>query len=414
MRGSETLLRQLSRSRAAWLGLLIACLVPCQYLHAAGPKNGGSGKGLRITDLLPFLQQNPPQVVVPAGTQGTVVDPSHLEEPVRLERTLRNAMRDKSDNVHLTVTNGTAHVGTSVVKADEVVHGHLVVLKGNAEVHGKVEGNVIALDGDIVLSKGAQIVGDALSIGGNVDLNEGSITGAITTLEPSPELVIQAGSIPGLIARRSAGLLGLFFTMVVLGFAMVTFARPNLEIVSDTVSHSLGRSFTAGLLGEMLVLPSIGLIVVGLAITLIGTVLVPFALAVFSLLIIAALLSGILAVAYNMGETITRRRMARGIFVSPNAYRYVLTGLAGLGTVWLAWVVFGWVPVAGPLMLAVAMLSTWVVGTIGFGAALLSRGGVREHFAGRLLAPIMMTDEHLWATPRMGVPIVKRPPKEKS
>jgi hypothetical protein len=51
------------------------------------------------------------------------------------------------------------------------------------------------------------------------------------------------------------------------------------------------------------------------------------------------------------------------------------------------------------------------VATAGFGAALLSRGGIREEFTGRLLPPAMMTDEYLWATPQMGVPAVKRPPK---
>ena len=113
-----------------------------------------------------------------------------------------------------------------------------------------------------------------------------------------------------------------------------------------------------------------------------------------------------------MGETITRRRMAQGIMVSPNAYRYVITGLASLATIWLAWVGFGWVPVAGAFVFGGAVLLTWSVATVGFGAALLSRGGVREHFAGRILPPELMTDEYLWATPQFGVPAAKRPSKD--
>jgi hypothetical protein len=62
-------------------------------------------------------------------------------------------------------------------------------------------------------------------------------------------------------------------------------------------------------------------------------------------------------------------------------------------------------------MLMAAGLTTWTIATVGFGAALLSRGGIREHFAGRLIPPEMMTDEYLWATPQFGVPAVKRPPK---
>jgi hypothetical protein len=79
---------------------------------------------------------------------------------------------------------------------------------------------------------------------------------------------------------------------------------------------------------------------------------------------------------------------------------------------WLSWVAFGWVPVAGTLVLATAILVTWLLATVGFGASLLSRAGLREHFAGRLIPPEALTDEYLWATPQFGVTAVKRPPKE--
>ncbi len=111
-----------------------------------------------------------------------------------------------------------------------------------------------------------------------------------------------------------------------------------------------------------------------------------------------------------MGETYTRRRLALGVMLgSPNSYRYVLVGLGALATPWLAWALFGWVPVAGELIRAAAILVTWLLGTVGFGAALLSRAGLRENFAGRLLPPEALTDEYLWATPQFGVSAAKRP-----
>jgi hypothetical protein len=150
-----------------------------------------------------------------------------------------------------------------------------------------------------------------------------------------------------------------------------------------------------------------------LVLTIAGIIIAPFAVAVYTLLMIIATLGGVLAVAHAMGERLTRRRMARGMAVSPNSYRYVWLGMLSITAVWLGWVLFGWVPYAGGLMLAIAAVGTWGVGTVGFGAALLSRGGVREQFAGRLLPTEMMTDEYLWATPQFGVPSVKRPdPRE--
>jgi hypothetical protein len=104
--------------------------------------------------------------------------------------------------------------------------------------------------------------------------------------------------------------------------------------------------------------------------------------------------------------------MARGAAISPNSFRYVALGLGSVALLWLVWAAFGWVPMAGPLMQGAAIIVSWLLGSIGFGAALLSRGGLREHFAGRVVPPEMLTDEYLWATPRFGVPAVRRPDKD--
>ena len=103
--------------------------------------------------------------------------------------------------------------------------------------------------------------------------------------------------------------------------------------------------------------------------------------------------------------------MAQGAVIgSANSYRYLLIGLLALISVWAAWAIFGWVPVAGSIMWGAAFFVTWLLGTAGFGAALLSRAGIRENFAGRLLPPEALTDEYLWATPQFGVPAAGRRP----
>ena len=149
--------------------------------------------------------------------------------------------------------------------------------------------------------------------------------------------------------------------------------------------------------------------------SVVGILLVPFVVVVMPLLVLAALVGGFIAVAHAMGETHLRRRMAAGVIVgSANSYRYLLTGLAGLGAVWLIWILFGWVPVAGTLIFAAAAIATWLLATVGFGACLLSRAGVQPGFAGRYIPPEALTDEYLWATPQFGVPAVKRPVPRKT
>jgi hypothetical protein len=213
-----------------------------------------------------------------------------------------------------------------------------------------------------------------------------------------------------LALRKAAGLVGVLLSLGVIGFGTVVFARHNLEVVSDTVSNSFGRSFLVGLIGQLLLLPTFGMLVVGLILSVVGVLLLPFAVIVYGLLVVLTVLGGFLAVAHAMGEIYTRRRMALGATVgSPNSYRYLLVGLGTVATIWLAWVIFGWVPIAGQLIYGAAILITWLLGTAGFGAALLSRAGAREQFSGRLLPPEAMTDEYLWATPQFGVSAVSRP-----
>lgn len=395
------------------LVLLIGVLLPAPAV-ASAPDSPVASVAHRLRDLLPMIETfgAPVPQAVQGDAQSPHVNPGRLDDPSRLERDLRAALRSPISATRLNVEGGRARIGRTSVGSSEVVAGHLVVINGETEVHGRVEGNLVALDGNVSVHRGGIVIGDVLAIGGRVRLLGGEITGTMQSLEAVATTAEAAPALWRVVLQRGAGLAGIFLTLLVLGFGMVTFGRPNLEIVSDTVAHSFGRSFTAGLLGQILIVPTFGMLVVGLVLTVAGALLVPFAVVIYLLLAIVAILGGLIAVAHAMGETITRRRMARGLVVSANAYRYVITGLAALAATWVAWVAVGWVPVAGGIIFVSAALATWFLGTVGFGAAILSRGGVREHFAGRILPPEMMTDEFLWATPQFGVPAVTRPPKD--
>ena len=279
-----------------------------------------------------------------------------------------------------------------------------------------IRGNLVTVRGDVVVHQGGIVSGDILALGGQVRDLGGEIGGEVRTLTPAQGTslapAVQAEA-PGLVqstVARVAGVLGVFLTMLVLGFGVVIFGRQNLEVVSDTVSHSFGRAFITGLLGQILLLPTFGMLVVGLILSVAGILLLPFAVAVFAMLVVVGVVGGYLAVAHALGETYTRRRMAQGVVVrSPNSYRYLLIGLLALASLWSAWALFGWVPVAGSIMWGAAFFVSWLLGTAGFGAALLSRAGIRENFSGRLFPPEAMTDEYLWATPQFGVPAGRRP-----
>lgn len=357
-----------------------------------------------------------PQAIEPAPQGTSSVELDDLSNPGRIETRLKAALAPRDGAVRVTVDGGAARLGDYRIGAAEAIEGHLLVVQGDADVYGRLHGNLVTVDGDVIVHPGALVSGDILALGGMVHDMGGEIGGEVRALRrtsivaPVSAVAAPEPSALATIGRRLAGVAGVFLTLAALGFGLVMFARPNLEIISDTASHSFGRAFVTGLLGQILVIPTFGMLIVGLILSVAGILLLPFAVAVYALLVIVGALGGFLGIAHAMGETYTRRRMAMGALVgSPNSYRYLVVGLGAVAALWIAWSLFGWVPVAGTLIGGAAFLATWLLATAGFGAALLSRAGIRENFAGRLIPPEALTDEYLWATPQFGVPAARRP-----
>jgi hypothetical protein len=404
-------------SRSAALALALAAFV-APPAHAGG--GGGLGPDEIVEAVRGYIQQigqepkRRPQAIAAADSGGPSVDLSDLTQSERIEQSVRRAAPRPGPDTRLTVPNGQARLGDFTIGSDQTITGHLLVLHGDANVYGRLLGNLVTLNGDVNVYPGGVVQGDILALNGQVSSRGGEIGGEASELTTPPPAAAEADArVHSPLARVGlgvAGVVGVFLTALALGFGLVLFARPNLEIVSDTVTHSFGRAFMTGLIGQILVLPTFGMLVVGLILSVAGILLLPFAVAVYALLVLLGVVGGYLAVAHAIGETWTRRRMAKGAMIgSPNSYRYLGVGLAGLFALWFAWALFGWVPVAGELVRGAAVLVTWLLATAGFGAALLSRAGIREHFAGRLIPPEALTDEYLWATPQFGVPAVRRP-----
>lgn len=355
-----------------------------------------------------------PQAIPAATDPAATLDLRDVSRPFALEAKLRPFARQAPGDLKLTVVDGQARLGDFGIGSDQAVTGHLLVLQGQADISGTLRGNVVTYDGDIVLHRGARVEGDVVALRGEVRNDGATVTGAVRTV--SARALARAIAREGVpltpferTLRNLAGVSGVFLVLLLLGWACVFFARSNLEIVSDTVRFSFSRALAVGLLGQVLATPTFGMLVVGLILSVAGILLLPFAVLAFALLLVVTVLGGGLAASHAMGETLVRRRLALGAVGTPTGYRAVAAGLALPASLWYCWALFSWVPIADTIILGAALLATWFVGTAGFGAALLSRAGVRENFAGRLIPREAMTDEFLWATPQFGVPAVKRP-----
>src|SRR6185437_694961 len=94
------------------------------------------------------------------------------------------------DASHFTFGNRTIEAGT-------VVGGPVAVARGTLDVYGTVEGDVIAVDGDIRVHPGARITGDAFAAAATVLIEAGVIDGAKRAIAaPVPALPVGAVRAP--------------------------------------------------------------------------------------------------------------------------------------------------------------------------------------------------------------------------
>jgi hypothetical protein len=282
--------------------------------------------------------------------------------------------------------------GPVTIDRGETVEGDLIVASGGLTLAGEVEGDVIALRGDVRLRRGARVDGDVIAVHGRVRNDGARVGGRIV----SRAALASPSASP---IRSSISVLGIVIAMALIGSGLLILAPRHLAIGAETIAAAPGRAFAAGLVGQALLLPTLVMLVVGLTITIVGVVAVPFAVLGYALLAAAAVLGGFLAVSQVVGERFAESRFLQRLPVAAQgAVPPLVVGIAVFGIVWLGAALLSGLPIAGTILLAIAILITWLALTVGLGGALLSRLGLREGFVGRSV-PLQITDEFLWPTP---------------
>lgn len=325
---------------------------------------------------------------------------------------LRRTYGDDFGEIGIAVENGRVHIGDLTVRRGQVLEGNHAVLSGDVSVYGTINGNLAALNGDVILHGSARIAGDVIALNGRVTRGGGQVAGRIrsmNSLAVRPRSSRVAPQAPSVFERRNvkqtfnfdavgqsiATLLGFFIALASIGFGLNFFMPRQLEVVSETVSDSFGKSFFAGLFAQPLLLPVGALLIAGLAITIVGIPLAVLVALALPVAVVGAAVTGYLAAAKSVGQSYLNRKIARGQSLVATPYRSTVYGLGGLLAVWMPAVALGWIPLVGQLLLVLAIISTWVMATAGVGAAILSRAGLRATFAGSTDRPAL-TDEHYW------------------
>ena len=307
--------------------------------------------------------------------------------------------------------------GPRAVPAAASISGPIAVAEGSLDVYGRIDGSAYVIDGDVVVHNGGVITGDAMSVGGRVLVDGGRVGGEQLTLSAPP-----TGAVP-LSSHASAPLstwqstklvVGWFAVLVIIGLGVLIFAESNMDGVVEAMEGNFAKAFWFGVLGEIMALPVLVLLCIGLALTILGVLLVPFAVVAYAIAFAGLLALGFLAVA-----RLTGRIWSRADSSSPNAARVANLRALFLGLIvylglWLLAALFTWQPFAAAILRGIALAVSWVAATVGLGAALLSRAGTRRMDARERAAAALRRpgpEDLAWQTPTpvTGVAAARRP-----
>jgi hypothetical protein len=287
--------------------------------------------------------------------------------------------------------------GDRTIAAKTVVEGPIAVARGNLDVYGTIEGDAVALYGNVRVHEGGRVLGDAFAAGGSVVIDGGVVEGQKRSLAITKPSLLTPRAHPPRGTWQSAKLvIGWFALLTIIGLGVMVFADANLDGVVIALERGFARSFWIGLTGQVAMLPALLVLVVALAITVLGALLIPFAIVAYVIAAAGLMTLGFLAVARLTGGAFISDRGAtsrRGVNL-----RALISGLAIFLGIWMVAALFTWSPVAGAAFRAIGIAVTWVAATVGLGAALSSRAGTQRPGAGSK-SRTTSTDEFAWQTP---------------
>jgi len=309
-------------------------------------------------------------------------------------------------------------VGNRVVPADASEPGTVAVARGDLDVFGTILGDAIAVGGDVVVHPGGHVQGSALSALGRVRADGGVVDGEMRTLQGPIGPIAGGARAAAAMSAKGATLLALKISLgwlvllCLIAIGVLMFAERYLEGVVETVERAFSRSFWAGVVGQLALLPAFLVLIVALAITLVGILLIPFGVVAFWVAAAGLTTIGFLALAQVTGQALLRGRAREALTDRGATLRALVIGVVLYTGLWVVAAAFAWSPIVGGVLRGIAFAVCWVAATTGFGAALLSRAGTRRDTpapapAGRPSVPPPMD----WQTPTPigGVVAARRP-----
>jgi hypothetical protein len=261
--------------------------------------------------------------------------------------------------------------GSLVVPAGTTTSGSVMVLKGNLDVYGNVDGAATAVLGDVIVHEGGRVRGGAVALMGHVRNEGGSILGVIKDVGATHNRsTVSFGGRPRTTIGSLVASVIWLVVLLLLGTFVLFFLGDYLRRAVEVVTNETGRSLFAGILGGLASIPALIALVVAMAITIIGVFFIPIGVAAFFIALSGIGILGFLAVAQVTGTAIARKSTTET--AAGQELQFLFTGILAFSALWIVAAVFTWFPVLGAILRMLAFSVTFVAVATGFGAVILS------------------------------------------
>ncbi|MDI6807927.1 MAG: hypothetical protein QME66_02950 [Candidatus Eisenbacteria bacterium] len=258
-----------------------------------------------------------------APDSGAVATEFSIDEGGIKIKTKGNALHGEEGEVSIEIGEGhdVVRIGHSIiVPRGKKIRGSVVSIGGSISVFGEVLGDAVSIGGTVNVDSGGIVNGDAVSIGGSVmEGIGGNIRGENVSLGFLPSAMLKGGGAkwicgflpfvsdaacfigPGwVIGTRLAKL----FVFLLFGAVMVLLFRDRIGRIASTFSSRFVQSFAVGFTIMILLLPIFLITFILLCISIIG---IPLAIA-YPFIVMVLLFIG-----YVAGALVIGRRVRPGL-----------------------------------------------------------------------------------------------------
>jgi hypothetical protein len=287
--------------------------------------------------------------------------------------TVQDAQAQDRDNVRFTGLRKYAQVTTGdlVVPAGTSTSGSVMVIRGDLDVYGNVDGAATAVLGDVIVHEGGRVRGSAVALMGHVRNEGGSILGVIKDVGTTHNRsTVSFGGRPRTTLGSLVSAVLWLVVLLLVGTFVLFYLGDYFKRAVEVVTNETGRSLLTGVLGGLVSIPALVALVVAMAITIIGIFFIPIGVAVFLVAVSGIAILGFLAVAQVAGIAIAGKREAET--PAGQELQFLYTGILAFSALWIISAAFTWFPIVGAILRVLAFSVTFVAVATGFGAVILS------------------------------------------